>query len=105
MVCFSHLLPPSLFSSLSPKLLSPLPLQANSLVSRRLISSSSIRLTGSNTSSVKACAILQGGHESEGDEDEGEIKDYEGEEDMVPSISPERWDVLGLGQAMVLLLL
>lgn len=46
-------------------------------------------------------AILQGGDESECDEDEGEIKDYEGEEETVPSISPERWDVLGLGQAMV----
>jgi hypothetical protein len=102
MACLPHLLPPSRFSSLFPKLLSTVPLQANSLVSRRLISSSSIRLTGSNKSSVKACAVLQGGDESGGNQSEGD--EDEGEEDMVPSILPERWDVLGLGQAMVLLL-
>lgn len=105
MACLSYVLPSSRFPSLLPKLLSPLPLQTNSLVPRRWTGSSSIRLTDSNRSSLKVFAILQGGDESEGEEVEGEIKDYEGEEDMVPSSSPERWDVLGLGQAMVLLLL
>lgn len=37
--------------------------------------------------------------ESEGEEEQVGVED---EEEMMASVAPERWDVLGLGQAMVM---
>ncbi|KAJ1693505.1 hypothetical protein LUZ63_010203 [Rhynchospora breviuscula] len=101
MASLSHLLPSTRFPSLLPKRASPLPIRTNRLFPRGGISSGSVSVTSSNRGSVKVFAILQGGDESENEEEEGEVRDYQGGEEMVPSVSPEKWDVLGLGQAMV----
>ena len=47
---------------------------------------------------------LSGGGEDDEDEDEDEDgEEVAEEEEMGASVVPERWDVLGLGQAMVIL--
>lgn len=45
---------------------------------------------------------LSGGGEDDEDED-GDGEEVAEEEEMGASVVPERWDVLGLGQAMVIL--